>query len=318
MTKIVTNLLLALVLSTTVCYSQQEQDTASVTWSPQLGVYLLEYNLAGITYVDTLEPATKIDPVVGCAVTFDSSTNLYTLSYVLSLLPSSQQYLLSFRLYYSASIEQRQKPTARWDIFTGTNNTEWANTNIDTTGLHTDTTDIGPGGSLSGFSYKSYGLPSIVDGYLRGNPPGLAFTEEPPVLMEILLAPILHFPNNTVVRRTLGPKDPPTAFTALTFLDTIKSYITESRTLGWITTQGTADKYTALINSAQANLASTPPQRGVAKAKLDSVLVNVYPDSSSALITSEAYALLRFNTEYVLKKLREEDEQGKVIEGKEK
>lgn len=106
---------------------------------------------------------------------------------------------------------------------------------------------------------------------------------------------------------TLGPASIDSPFVALNFLDTIKSYITESRTLDWITSDQIKNKYTWLIDSAKANLAATPTRHGVAKSKLDSVLVNVYPDSSAGLITSEAYALLRFNTEYVLKNLREED-----------
>jgi hypothetical protein len=178
-------------------------------------------------------------------------------------------------------------------------------------GSNTPSEFISPGQTLSGFVFHSLGLPSIRTFYAVGRvePPEGDF-EIAPGTNDIFA--------NSAQGQTLGPADPPTPFHTLTFLDTIKSYITESRTLGWITTQATADKYTALINSAQVNLASSPPQRGVAKAKLDSVLTNVYPDSAAALLTSEAYALLRFNTEYVLKKLREEDEERRVIEGKEK
>ncbi len=112
---------------------------------------------------------------------------------------------------------------------------------------------------------------------------------------------------NSFVGLTVVPRVLPSSFNALGFLDTIKSYITEGRTLGWIANDPTKNKYTRLIDSAKANLSSSPARRGTAKAKLDSVLRNVHPDSAAALITSEAYALLRFNTEYVMKKLREED-----------
>jgi hypothetical protein len=111
----------------------------------------------------------------------------------------------------------------------------------------------------------------------------------------------------------VSPKLPPTPFSALTFLDTITSYISESRTLGWIGNDPTANKYKQLIDTARFHLHAN--NRGVTKAKLDSVLVNVYPDSASGAITSEAYALLRFNTEYVLQKLREEEE---GLDGKKK
>ena len=107
-----------------------------------------------------------------------------------------------------------------------------------------------------------------------------------------------------MINSTLSARTPPTPFDAPNFLDTIKSYIDESRTLGWIANQATADKYTRLVDSARSNLDAN--NRGITKAKLDSVLLSANADSSSTL-TSEAYALLRFNTEYVLKKLREED-----------
>ena len=104
----------------------------------------------------------------------------------------------------------------------------------------------------------------------------------------------------------VGPTAPAAIFNGLGFIDTIKSYINRSRTLSWITDQSTADKYGRLIDSARYNLEAN--NRGAAKAKLDSVLLNANDDSSSTL-RNEAYALLRFNTEYVLKKLREQDEQ---------
>jgi hypothetical protein len=180
-----------------------------------------------------------------------------------------------------------------------------------------------PGQNLAGFGLQSKGLPTIrtarISPYLDieqfPDPETMPTVEAADSIVNLIDSLRAVLPRHV---KTVAPTNPPDPFTALTFLDTIKSYITESRTLGWITTQATADKYTALMNSAQAHLSSTPPLRGVAKAKLDSVLVNVYPDSGAGTITSEAYALLRFNTEYVLKKLREEDEQGKVIDGKEK
>jgi len=160
---------------------------------------------------------------------------------------------------------------------------------------------------MGGFSFGSTGLPMIANSYFEGNAPLLAFTAEPPQLLYDLLDTIDVFPHNTVVRRTLGPANPPSPLNGLGFLDTIKSYINESRTLGWITNDPTANKYKRLIDSAKAGLAGNPPRRGMTKAKLDSVLVSVYPDTAAGTLTSEAYALIRFNTEYVMKKLREED-----------
>jgi len=159
------------------------------------------------------------------------------------------------------------------------------------------TKDIFPDTLLSGFQILSTGLPTIVQFYALGRIP-LPHGEfiPQPGTADIF--------SNSAQGRTISPADPPAPFNGLTFLDTITSYISESRTLGWITNDPTANKYKRLIDTARFHLQAN--NRGVTKAKLDSVLVNVYPDSAAGLITSEAYALLRFNTEYVLKKLSEE------------
>jgi len=158
---------------------------------------------------------------------------------------------------------------------------------------------ISPGGQLQGFNITSPGIPSIYQFYAIGYSVVPTPEWEPDSVVG-------NDVDNSFKGRTIAPRTPPTPFNSLTFLDTIKSYINQSRTFGWITNQATADKYTALVDSAQANLSANPSRRGITKSKLDSVLVNVNVDSSTTL-TSEAYALIRFNTEYVLQKLREED-----------
>lgn len=292
-------------------FIQAQEDTASVTYVPSLGIYLLEYTVEGIAYIDTLIPATKIDPVVNCDVTFDNWENLYTYSYTLSLLPSSKQYLLSFQLFYSANIQQKIKPSNRWQIFDflGQNNIDWSNTNIDPSGLHTDTTDIGPGSSMSGFSYRTSGLPVIVNSYFEGNPPGLAFTGEPPTKMSDLLDPIVVFPNNTVIRRTLGPKDPPAPFVPLVFLDTLISMKNEakSKPLQWIKKSDLSNLIDERLDRARDLLLDGAVAD--ARAELQEILNGVLYDCTAvppiSYLTSEACALLQYNLEYLIKQLAE-------------
>ncbi len=158
---------------------------------------------------------------------------------------------------------------------------------------------IRPGAQLQGFSITSPGIPSIFRFYARGYSVAPTPEGEPDSVVGNNVF------ENSFKGKTIAPADPPSPFNGLTFLDTIKSYISESRTLGWITNDPTANKYMRLIDTARAHLQAN--NRGVTKAKLDSVLVNVYPDTAAGVISSEAYALLRFNTEYLLRKLREED-----------
>jgi len=159
--------------------------------------------------------------------------------------------------------------------------------------------NIPPGNNLTGYTVISQGLPAIFSFYIRGHVFIPVFEEGTPD--STIGGDVFE---NSFKGRTIAPRIPPTPLNGLNFLDTVKSYITESRTLGWITNDPTANKYGRLIDTARFHLQAN--NRGVTKAKLDSVLVNVYPDSAAGLITSEAYALLRFNTEYLLKKLSEE------------
>jgi hypothetical protein len=106
--------------------------------------------------------------------------------------------------------------------------------------------------------------------------------------------------DNSYQGLTLGPADPPLPFVTQAFLDSLISYTTESRSLDWIKDQTTANKYLGYFSSAnsglqQNNIAST-------RATLQQVLQDANVDST-ANITSEAYALIRYNTEYLLGQL---------------
>ncbi len=163
------------------------------------------------------------------------------------------------------------------------------------------TSMLKPGQVNSEFGLSSSELPVIARYYARGLTILANSDDVDAITEETLTNDVL---NNSYTSYTIGPKDPPTPFNGLTFLDTTKYYVTQSGALNWITSQSTASKYTRLLDTARAHLVAN--DRGVTKSRLDSVLINVHVDSASTL-TSEAYALLRFNTEYLMKKLREED-----------
>jgi hypothetical protein len=160
--------------------------------------------------------------------------------------------------------------------------------------------DILPGGSLAGFSYKSDGLPTILNYY------GVGYYELPyvdegeaPDESEIEGGGILE---NSVKGYTLGPKDIDTPFIPTNFLDTLRNYTQRSLELGWIINQATADKYDSLFNTAKTLLEGN--HIPYVESTLQTVLEEVDEDSSGN-ITSEAYALLRYNTEYLLENLPE-------------
>ena len=99
---------------------------------------------------------------------------------------------------------------------------------------------------------------------------------------------------------TVGPSAPPSLFVPLEFLDTLASYANQSQTLRWIENQTTAKKYLAYFSSTKAHLQQN--DRAGALSILQKVLSDAQTDSTRYL-TSEAYALIRYNTEYLLGQL---------------
>ena len=310
------NLFQIVVMALLVMNFAEAQIPPSITYDSLSGDWIVTYQGSEGPIEAYFVPATKIHPTVRASIGETGDTLLYR--YTLTNEALSQQRLINFRVSLHSTVLNDTRPNSQWrsrhsDLVNGW---YWGHTLVNADGGPGSDMGVPADSSVGGFSIQSFGLPAIVNSYFQGLTGTVTFVESPPKEVYDLLRPLRAFPINEVLRRAVAPADPPTPFNGLGFLDTIKSYVNESRTLNWITTQATANKYTALIDSAKANLAAIPPQRGIAKAKLDSVLVNVYPDSAAGLLTSEAYALLRFNTEYVMKKLRVEDsdhqEEGKT------
>jgi hypothetical protein len=154
---------------------------------------------------------------------------------------------------------------------------------------------IPPGGTDSRFSYEATGPPAPVSCYVRGRNETLQ--ETPPYNEESWYADVV---GNSYVTTTVGAVDPPFPFIPTDLLDTLTIYTAQSRSLGWITTQTVADKYLNYLSTAKTQLQQN--NTAAARTTLQSVLRDVDVDSSS-MLTSEAYALLRYNTEYLLDQL---------------
>lgn len=156
-------------------------------------------------------------------------------------------------------------------------------------------TEIPPGGQLANLTITSYGLPSIRSYLIKPkyNPPPV---DEGQVTKESFDS--LRTTTSSLAQGgfTIGPMARPFPFDSLKFLDTLKSYTSRSLSLGWITSSTVATKYNTLFDTIKAQI-----QRGsgqAARIALDSVIANCNRDSSGA-VTSEAYALLRFNSQYL-------------------
>jgi hypothetical protein len=109
--------------------------------------------------------------------------------------------------------------------------------------------------------------------------------------------------NNSIIIKTIAAKLAPNPFIPIEFSDSLINYIQESYYLGWITNQSTANKYDSLFTLAKTQLQQN--NNNAARTTLQTVLQEVDIDSTDNL-TSEAYALIKYNTEYLLSKLSEQ------------
>ncbi|HLG32498.1 MAG TPA: hypothetical protein VI362_05625 [Ignavibacteriaceae bacterium] len=291
---------------TFLVYSLQlaAQVEPSITFDPETGNYIIEYMGEDSLVQEIFEPSTKIDPFVNAKVIKDMDSNYFIYQYEIMNGESSIQRLQDFDLELFSSITEITSPDEFWktSYYSFVPVFGWYNSKGEG-GLAHPLNGIAPDSSEDGFSFMSTGLPAISKVFFSGNTTiHLSFPDEPPGEVSELLKPLDKFPNNTVVRKTIGPKDPPDPLIPLDFLDTLLNYNQRSLQLGWITNQATADKYDSLFATAKTLLEGN--HIPWVESTLQTVLEECDEDSSGN-ITSEAYALLRFNTEYLLENLPE-------------
>jgi len=161
-----------------------------------------------------------------------------------------------------------------------------------------DTDHIHTGQSLSGFEMMSKGLPAIRRCIVSPYFDVIALFPDPEDTTIHYYVPPVDSVRNAVKYYgwTVGPTAPPINFIATVWCDTLTSYTTQSRTLGWIKDDATENKYLGYFASAKTKLV----QRDSVGAR--TVLLQVLKDvdsDSTANLNSEAYALICYNTKYL-------------------
>jgi len=161
---------------------------------------------------------------------------------------------------------------------------------------------IQPGHSLGGFEVMSEGLPTIRHCIVSPFFDEIALFPNPADTTITYYVPPIDSVRNAVkfYGWTVGPTAPPVSFVNSAWLDTLTFYTRQSTAIGWIRSESVTDKYLSSFNNAKTQLQSDNPV--AARQTLQAVVTNIIGDSAGN-ITSEAYALLRFNTEYLISKI---------------
>lgn len=293
-----------LILSVTITF--YAQNDVQLTFDELKGNYIIEYqgylhneDEQKTTIRRIFEPSNKVLCSIQAIVTYELFEKNYDYEYTLFNDKNSLQRLQSFDLEVESPLTNIEKPDSNWRsaFFSYLPVFGWFHSK-GIGGLSHPFDGIAPDSSMAGFAFKSSGLPSIKKAYFTGKVKIiLSFPDEPPNEVYELLKPLRQFPNNSFVNYTIAPQDPPVPFINNEFIDSLKNMIFQSHDLGWIKNQSTFDKYNEYL--ADAKDAFEQNDTILTQLKMDQVIGSAVLDSSSS-ITSEAFALLYYNTKYVL------------------
>lgn len=284
-----------------VVYSQ---DGESITLDPTYGDYIIQYlkpdSTTGIGYYlpgnrVMFNSVTTVIPDV-------SQSGLYSYSYELFNDAASLHALSYFAVETSRTVSPGS-PDEYW--FFGFNpvisSYEWNDINYDSLG-------ISPGSNEGGFSFKSVGLPAIATAY-ASNYSTTYFPEEefdPPATGALDFVALMKDSTKYVIGSVVAPREDFLSLDLFTFLDTLDAFPQRSFDLGWITTSSLSGSLESSFQNVLANLQLNDEVAAVTE--LVSILDTVESEKDTGL-TSEAYALLKFNIEYLLTQIRSYTEQ---------
>lgn len=279
---------------------------ARIQFDERRGVYLFSWtNREGKRKVLVHDPPTKVDVIIESQTQKSGDGKAFLYSYTLRNLVTSQQKLQSFNLEIRAPISHVQRPDPGWystpftdylkTVLKAGDGWHWADTKFRRAG-------IPPGHTQRGYSFDSRGLPSVVTCYVNGYWKPLTFvkgeSEDPPMGLLDALNPITwKHPHGM----TVGPADPPDPFVPASFTEKILEYVSISIKQGWIESAQIDRHLVSGISEVQGAIEKGDKPR--AAKTLDDLLSTVEREKEKSLL-SEAYALLKFNLEYLRDNLK--------------
>ncbi len=312
------------------------QELVKGYYDPENDWFVFEWNRPDYGKTTTIDdPPNKVNPIIKAKSVFDTETRDYIYSYEVTNQTGAKQPLYDIVVKHLTPIYDAKAPSKEWYMarYRGKNAWHWAKTRGEIHG-------IAAGQNERGFSFKSKGLPTIVDSILLGHerteyeysPPGDFDTEEVIASFSRVRKELKEQYKDkfaSVVRKTVGPKAPPAPFVPIPFLDYITSLKHEAFNLGWIV-QGRDDDEGKKENEEKGIMKSLDKKLEKAKAelvkgdtkeaieKLKSFIHEVealYKEDKEkkekhekekeghSHITSEAYALLKYNAQYLIEQL---------------
>ncbi len=279
-------------------YSQQK--IQGIFFDSEKGYYIVSYTSGNIdsTRIGTIKSNDNVYPEINaCVVKKEDSGLEYT--YIVKNNTEAIDPLYEFAIKSRIPIQDIINPTNQWDGFYLPKQQEvnWAK-------IAGNITGILPGDSLGEFKFSSSFLPSITTSYSR-NYQWYSFPNEPEGpfgVLDVLIDSVYSLSNGAEFK-TLGIWDPSTTISLTDTLETFRHRSCEE--LEWVTDAGVCIELEDGLSEVKANL-QAGDSLSAANALTEFIdLVEVEKETS---LTSEGYALLYFNAEYLRRRLDDANE----------
>ena len=274
----------------------------SIVFDSSKGYFAVEYinNDSSSVMQGTIKTNNNVSPIVIATVSrVDTFTFKYSYSVTNKLDAVDPLYEIGIKL--SLPISNIEKPNNHWDGFYLNRNKEvnWAKIGSSVAGIPPDST-------LIGFSFRSAQIPSITESYSR-NYTWYSFPDEiegPFGKLENLIDSVFSL-SNGVKDITLGVWNPDSLLEAESFTDTLETFRFRScEELGWANDTTVCGQFEDQLSEVKAALQN---QDSVQSANLLAEFIALVEQEKETSLTSEGYALLFFNAEYLAERLRGED-----------
>ncbi len=261
--------------------------------------------------VNGIVPRNKVDVDVRASVTQTSTGLEYR--YIIHSEPTSKQGIDQIVLAPVSDSLQGISARLGWGFNPVGGNLLWTDDNF-----------IGPGETDSSFVYQTRAFPIICNYYVRGHNGPIMGPGGPAWYNDVL--------TNSVHGLTIAAGDPPSPFVSLSFLDTLISYKHQCVTLGWLTNgpehekdedgdkadEGIVERLDRRLDKAKAALSKTDSVKAGLELELFVKEVeHIYYQNKKEgkrrgvpVLTSEGYALLKYNAEYLIDRLPEKHGRG--------
>jgi hypothetical protein len=282
-----------------------EQEAVNGYYDSKSDWFVLEWTNAETGRQQAIYDSTnKVKPVIHASVELNSSTGSYTYSYQVTNQAGALQMIDDILVKHTAPVSEATSPPpqSEWHSseYEGKSSWGWAKTKGAVHG-------IPAGQTASGFSFKSKGVPAIVDvGFTGKRRVEFSGPSDDDDSLEVQTSFEKVFQNlktqysdkfvNVVKKKTIGPINPPATINAANAIQNLIALVNQSRSQGWIDNDGIANNLLAKLNTAFSKVTSDPK---TVKNVLNAFLNDVQAQNGKH-ISSEAYALLYFNGQYAI------------------